>query len=361
MKFGLADKEQTGKLHLVEAPYTYARISVMRSRLVKKDDYNRLMKMKLNDITRFLQETDYRKEIDEMGVNYSGVELVELALNKNLVKTFLKLKRIAEYDDLRRVMEEYMKRRDIWNIKTILRGKFIGEDEQKIKDLLIPIGEFNEKFLDEFMKKDSVEEMIKSLKFLGKDNINDALDFFKETKSLFAIENMLDDIYYTNALEFSKRMPRQGAFFRRFIENEVDTINIITILRLKKEGMKKEDIMKFVIYPGGRIRKNRLLNLAKSEDIGSMVSILGKMGYEKVLKDVYEKSKKDISSIEIKLNKHLLDRAILLLHKHPLSVDVILGYMFAKEIEISNLRTIIKGKQLGLSEEFIEKGIVIGG
>ena len=78
------EKESRRKLSLGEAPYTYARVSVMRSKLLKRDDYNRLMKMKLNDIIRFLQETEYKKEMDEIAMNYSGIDLVEFALNKNL-------------------------------------------------------------------------------------------------------------------------------------------------------------------------------------------------------------------------------------------------------------------------------------
>src|SRR3989344_2467004 len=349
------------KLKLGEAPYTYARIAAMRSKLIKKDEYNRLMKMKLNDILRFLQETEYRKEIDEMAVSYSGIELVELALNKNLVKTFLKLKRIAEYEDVRLVMAEYMNRRDVWNIKTILRGKSINEKEDKIRDLLIPIGELDQKFFDELLKKESVEDVIRSLKLLTKEQAKEAVEFFSERKSLFVIENTLDNLYYSKSIEFSRQMPKQGAFFRNFIENEIDVLNIRTILKLKKEGMQKKDIEKFIFYSGARLKKHDLLRLARAEDIDSMMSMLNKMGYEKILKDVYDKSKKDITKVELRLNRYLLDRVILLLHQHPLSIDVILGYMFAKEIEIRNLRTLIKGRQLGLKDEFIENELVVGG
>lgn len=59
------------------------------------------------------------------------------------------------------------------------------------------------------------------------------------------------------------------------------------------------------------------------------------------------------------LYKYLLEKSILLQHQHPLSIDIILGYMFAKEIETRNLRVIAKGKQLGLSNEFIESQLVM--
>ena len=62
--------------------------------------------------------------------------------------------------------------------------------------------------------------------------------------------------------------------------------------------------------------------------------------------------------LEINFFKYLLEKSILMLHQNPLSIDVILGYMFAKEIEVRNLKILIKGKQLNLKEEFIENQLV---
>ena len=71
----------------------------------------------------------------------------------------------------------------------------------------------------------------------------------------------------------------------------------------------------------------------------------------------YKKSG-SLIALETDLSKLLLRKSMMLLHQHPLSIDVILGYMFAKDVEVRNLRIIIKGKQLGLHEEFIEGQLV---
>ena len=42
-----------------------------------------------------------------------------------------------------------------------------------------------------------------------------------------------------------------------------------------------------------------------------------------------------------------------------MSVDVILGYMFLKDLVVKNLTRIIKARQLGMEDEFVEKTIVI--
>jgi len=70
------------------------------------------------------------------------------------------------------------------------------------------------------------------------------------------------------------------------------------------------------------------------------------------------KKTNSLISLEIDLYKHLLRRSILFMHQHPLSIDVILGYMFAKDIEVRNLKLLIKGKQLGLSEQFMESQLI---
>ena len=84
-----------GTKKLGEYPYTYVRSNVMKSLLLKKEDYHKLLKMSLPEITRYLQESEYKREIDELAGRFKGIDLIELAINKNLVNCFNKLKRIS--------------------------------------------------------------------------------------------------------------------------------------------------------------------------------------------------------------------------------------------------------------------------
>ncbi|MCX8146924.1 MAG: ATP synthase A1 subunit C [Candidatus Woesearchaeota archaeon] len=347
------------KLKIGVYPYTYARISAMKSKLLSRDDYNKLLKMKISEIARFLQEMGYKKEIDELGVRYAGVELLEHSLKRSLVRDFIKLKIIAEDDNLRQIMVEYMKRNDIYNIKTIIRGKFTGENEEKIKELLVPVGVLDEAFLLGLLKKD-FEEILKiaqSLFSIDNESFKEAYSSLKENNSLFEIENLLDHTYYSQFFKFADRMPVQGNVLKEFIENEIDTLNIAVLMRLKKEGMAKKDIEKYLFYAGAKITKEMLRKLSESENLKEFLDRLSRISGFGFVRQI---SEKEDYIIEILLKKRLLNNAILLLHKNPLTIDIILGYMFAKEIEIRNLMTIIKGKQLGFEESVIEKELVIG-
>ena len=48
------------KLSLGKYPYTYARVSVMKGNLLKKEEYQKLLKMSLNEIISFLQNSEYK-------------------------------------------------------------------------------------------------------------------------------------------------------------------------------------------------------------------------------------------------------------------------------------------------------------
>ena len=55
---------------------------------------------------------------------------------------------------------EYLRRWDVWNIKTLLRGKFYGATDTEIVKYLVPAGELSPEYLDELAKKDTIQDII---------------------------------------------------------------------------------------------------------------------------------------------------------------------------------------------------------
>jgi len=119
-------------------PYTYVRVATMKAKLLNRDDYNKLLKMSFAEITKFLQDSEYKKEINELAMELSGADLLEAALNKNLISSFNKLLRISP-DELDLLINAHLRRYDYYNIKSILRGKFANLSNEAIKKMLIPI------------------------------------------------------------------------------------------------------------------------------------------------------------------------------------------------------------------------------
>src|SRR3989338_5025519 len=152
--------EEHGKIKLGFYPYTYVRTVVMRSVLFRKEDYHKMLKMGFSEIAGFLQGSHYKKEINELAAKYSGADLLELALNRKLAESFKKLMRISSHE-LGLLIKEYAKRKDIEDIKTILRGKFTNADEKIVSGSITGAGTLSYEFLLSLLKKDSIEEILK--------------------------------------------------------------------------------------------------------------------------------------------------------------------------------------------------------
>ncbi len=346
-----------GKIRLYEHPYTYARVCAMKNKLVKRDQYHRLLKMKVHEILKFLQETTYKQEVDELAISHAGAGAIETVLNKNMIRTLNKLKRISD-GNLAIVIGKYLQRYDIYNIKTILRGLFTKSKPEKIESMLLTVGELKKTVLTNLIHKDSVEEGVELLQKMIPDlNMKKALEAYKENNNLFELENVLDHYYYNNLLAFAETIAGQGELFKIFLLHEIDILNIKTILRLKREKIEAREIEKYLFYGGARLDKKTLLKIIKIDDLGIIIERIKKAGYSKTLGNNMENS--SLIDIENHLKHYLLERANLLMHQHTLSINVILGYLLAKEIETRNLKILVKGKRLGLEESFLERELVI--
>lgn len=338
-------------------PYTYARVCHMRSVLLKKEDYHKLLKMSLSEIIAFFESSLYKSEIDMLAQELSGIDLIEVALNRNLASTYKKLLRISS-GYLRQLIGEYLKRKDVEDIKTILRAVFVNESPKKLKTLIQGAGTLSYDYLIQLSKLGDIEQIIAQINIFSTAKLKEAYASFKSSQSLLEIETALDNAYYSNMLELASQLKGKGGAFSDFLKKEIEIVNLLTLLRLKKERIEKKDIHRYLFslerYPA-------LQSLLDITSIGEAAKILERVDYSSAVKKGLEAFEKKNSLIELEtsLYNYLFNKSISLSGKFPMFLNTILGYMFLKEMEIRNLRILLKGKQLNLSSDFIEGQLVV--
>jgi V/A-type H+-transporting ATPase subunit C len=171
------------------------------------------------------------------------------------------------------------------------------------------------------------------------------------------IENTLDRYYFRFVISQLAFLSSEGKLYKKFLLNEIDIMNIKLILRLKREGMPEQSI-KELIFGFGNITKQDIDKMLKG-DAAAVIKELGNTQFKEVAEKYSKTENINFTELEMDLDKFLLQQSKKLTRQHPLSVDIIMGYMFLKDIEVKNLTRIIKAKQLGLTEDFIEKTIVV--
>jgi V/A-type H+/Na+-transporting ATPase subunit C len=337
-------------------PYTFARICAMKSLLLRKEDYDRIMKRDVNEIIKLLQENVYGEEINQLAMKYKGVELVDNALNRHMSKVFTKLRAIVDPNTLA-LMDQYLKRYDFFNLKTILRARQTDVPEEDLLDYLLPVGFLNAKALLKLYDKDTVAEILEASRLVNILDFKEALKKYDESKDLSDIENLLEHYYYMETVAFTKNIPATGKLFKEFFLYEFDAHNLKLILKKLYFKLKNEEIEKYILPAGKDLSSHIITELLEVTEMQDFLKVVSRTKYRDIFGD--KQTETHLLKYEVLLESMLLWKRILLYHQNFLSVDVALGYMFAKEIETKNIRVIVKSKALDLKEDYIKSLIVI--
>ncbi|MFP4403489.1 MAG: V-type ATPase subunit [Candidatus Woesearchaeota archaeon] len=336
-------------------PYTFARVSAMKSKLIKKNDYYKLLKLDPDSIIRFLQESEYKDVITKLSVKYSGLDLLDQALRKNKVKTFVKLKKISPRNVVE-IINLYLNRWDYHNLKIVLRGIYSNSTKKEVSDLIINIGNFDKKHFINLFEKNSIIDSLIYSKIVKEKEIKNAIEEFKSKNRLIELENSLDQVYFKKAIDGTQIYGEYGKTLKDFLLRDIDINNIKNIIRFKKEGMDKEKILNMMIYSGKKLSKKNLEKIISQNTLKGVLDELKKTYYAKYI-DFNDEEK--IIDLEIALNNYNLKFAITKSNLNPMSIEGVISFMIRKMIEVRNIRLIVKSKYFDIDEDYIEKKLLI--
>ena len=336
-------------------PYTVTRVRVMKSRLLRAEDYLRMKKMGLNEMIRFLEESEYKREIDLLSKEYSGTELIELALNENLANVVNKLLRISLKKEVRMLIEFYSLKWILNNVKLVLRTRMNRLGEEDLKYGIIPIKPADyETCLKMYRGSESeLMEMVSGITGVERERIEE----YYRGNDLAGMENEIDRAFYTRVIELKRKIKiRKTDPLRQFFDHLVYLVNIKNIIRFKREGIDEERIREMVVMEGEKKKDMLLESIIRSEDLKAVFEKLKESEYRNLITpEVGE----DVSKLESSVDRFLLLHASRLLHRRPLSVSPIFGYLLSKEIEVKNIRILVHSKAMKLGEKFVDSNLII--
>ncbi len=341
--------------------YVTARVKAKKSLLISRDNYPKLLLMDLNEIGRFLGETQYKVEMTELATKYDGVNLIELGTSKNLARVFTDILNYSE-GDLQQMLESYLRRWDMWNIKTVLRGKYYGATVEEIQEDIVAAGRLSEEYVNSLIALDSVEDVLKEMR--NKEGLalpDEVVAEYTSSKTLAPLEDYLDKTYYQDAIGCIKCSNRAERILKQFLRKEVDVTNLMTLMKLKKEGISPERPERYFIEGGEELSVNALVALSRAETMDQMVGELTKYSFYSVIKDALEEFKQtgSLTTVSLAMQRHLLRQSEKFSHIYPLSILPIIDYMLRKKQEVDNIRIIARCKESDLAPDQIKKLLVM--
>jgi V/A-type H+-transporting ATPase subunit C len=115
------------------------------------------------------------------------------------------------------------------------------------------------------------------------------------------------------------------------------------------------------MIPGGyEITRTELARLV-TLSWGELVSALEKYSHWEAIRERIASVKEGdtLRDVETALYKRLAEQAFSFSAAYPLSVLPIMGYIFSKRIEVDNIRMLVRAKTAGLSDEVIQRMLVL--
>lgn len=342
-------------------PYVCARVKAKKSFLLSKDAFHRMLGMDLSEIGRYLGETQYRDEMTALSSRYSGATLIEIGISQNLAKTYTDIMSYAT-GHLRELIAEYLHRWDIYNVKTIIRGKVTRAPIEEIREILIPAGSLSPELMNQLILATSNEEIIETLRkqsvvYVDEELLRNAL----ATGKLAALEDELDKEYYSSLLKSIKETTVAEKRLLDFVRREIDIVNLKVLFKLKVEGASGESITQYFVPGGMEFKSDRLAKMAAATSMKEIMDEIRQTSYSEFILSELEafEETKDVSSLLRALDKALIEIADKFSHLYPLSILPVLDYILRKKTEVDNIRIIARGKESGLDPELIKRLLVL--
>jgi V/A-type H+-transporting ATPase subunit C len=336
----------------VQYAYITGRARAMKTKLLPEEMYSRMIRMDASDIVRYLKEGQYKDEMDALSRDYSGIELIEHATFVNLAKSFRKLLKVSTGEPSLLILE-YLRRWDIWNIKTLLRARFYGANESEMIKYLVPAGELTQDCLSELAKKETIHEVITA--FDGTD-YSKALAQYNGA-SLARVENALDKLYYFRIEHVvGGTFSVGGSLMLKYARMEIDIKNLITLFRMNREGIEASVVQENLII-GGKFYKD--LSHMAGQPFGEFLHGLELYPFWSSISDIATLDINAISRVEARLKAYHIRYVRAISSHYPLSILPVLEFIVSKETEVANIRKIAIGKEAGIPERPIEEIVVI--
>ncbi len=307
--------------------YAAARIHAMRARLLKGEEYERLLRMSDKEVIAFLQASEYRKDVDALALKDLGdLEAIDIMLANNTRRVTEKLERISGRR-FRQALRGILEANDAWNITILGEAIAGGHDTRGALRQFSRYGTFR---AEQYARAKSIQELTGMLR--------KRLPFLRHVTTLPELARAL-------LLQRSRCLEGADPYTR-------DEWNIMMLVQALRENIRPGTAVQHLI--GGGTISPRQLRWAAQEGLTGLFRMLRTTQYRAIA----ERDPDSLLQFENELHAQVLNSIRSMTRTKPTGTALLTNYLAEKDREHKNLRVLIKGKRLGLDEAFIRRHVI---
>lgn len=311
------------------------RVRAMENRLLTRERMERMIDARTDE--------EAAKVLSECGYGELS-RLTATALDEVLAKA-----RDAVYQDLRtaapdkRLIDVFQMKYDYHNIKTLIKAEAMGVDAGLY---LSSGGRYSPVKLTEDFRREELRDYSGTFRTAAEK----AKETLAATRDPQLADFILDKAYFQEMSAAAKAVG--SPFLTGYVRLLADAANLRSVVRAARMG-KGSDFLALVLVPGGSVEESTLCQ-TKSSELSALfqggalaeAAVLGAglMGDQGHSFTAFERA------CDNAVNTYLCTARRVPFGEHP-----VIGYLYAREAEITAIRTILSGRMAGLSADLIRE------
>lgn len=318
-----------------------AKIKAIETNLLKYDDFYTLANQP--DVSSFANKLSeikaYSPIVKELLTYNLGTRMpIERSLAQSMYQDFGKIYNFLTDMKEKKYMDTIFLKYEINLLKTLIRRIFDKRESQLLLqiygDFLLKHSSINIQVLTE---SKTLSEFINNLKGSKFYKVLEKIDI--ETHTLFEFEQALDLFYYTQTwkAQYKYLSKKNQKIIEKINGADIDLNNIMHIFRYKKfYNVDKSIIYTYLLPINYRIRKIQIDKLLNCTNNLEFKEILNATPYKNVFSNLED------SSMELDYYIYMHKLYTKEERKNPYSIIPTVAYFYRKNIELSNLTTLLE-------------------
>ncbi|MDA3846970.1 MAG: V-type ATPase subunit [Vallitaleaceae bacterium] len=332
------------------------KIRAMIGRMLTDEDYEKMLQLKdVKSVVLYLKNnTYYRVALETLNEQEIHRGHVEVLLYRAEITDALKISRYLSGNE-KKIFRFVYRKQEIEDIKKMLRILQRGASLDTLDRKRLFISKNSRIDFNKALSAKTITELVKSISNTRFYEILLPLILEENSIDLFAAEMALDLYYFAMIKEQVKTLAhgKDREILKGFFGSEADIKNIMWIYRGRHYyKLSKEIIYRYLIPYGNRIKMTFIDALIEAPDEERLVELIRSSPYNQVFDE-------NPVRWELAFMRSFLQKQLNNLRIYPFSLAPIIGYIYAKESEISNITTIIEGVRYEVSPDTMKTDLII--
>ena len=311
-----------------------ARVHAMEGRLLTRERVERMLSARtLEDAARVLSECGY----GDFPVRSPAA--IEAALDQARLELFAELRRFAPEP---RLVDVFCIKYDYHNAKVLLKAAAVGRDPGP---LLLDAGRYPAGQLREAFEKGDLERFSEPFR----QAVGQAREVLSSSGDPQTADFILDRAYYAEMLQAAQEVG--SPFLEGYVRLSIDGVGLRAVVRALRMG-KGPDFLRRALIAGGNVDLDRLLSAASGGDLAGLFA-------RTPLEEAAQAGAEALSGGPLTRFERLCDDALTAYlsqgRRVPFGEQPLIGYLYAKESELTTIRVILTGRMAGLDTETIRE------